>query len=32
MIYDKLNELDERYAEYFDGISPLSYIVLDCTR
>lgn len=29
-IYDELNELDENVADY--GVSPLSYVVLDCAR
>lgn len=29
-IYDELNELDEPVEDY--GVSPLSYVVLDCAR
>lgn len=30
MLYDKLNELEETNEIY--GVSPLSYVVLDCAR
>lgn len=30
MIYEELNELDGR--ENCDGVSPLSYVVLDCGK
>ncbi len=30
MIYDMLNELDEANENY--GVSPLSYVVLDCAK
>lgn len=32
MIYDELNNLENEDTEYFDGISPLSYVVFDCAR
>ena len=30
MLYDLLNDLDEAKGTY--GVSPLSYVVLDCAR
>ncbi len=30
MIYDNLNELDNNYENY--GVSPLSYVTLNCAR